>query len=1688
MDPTLSSTEPNPALNQAPIPIDASVSPGLDPVSIDTQTLGNAPMSAELAAARAFKYKFAIPNLPKSYDDLYNSLVNGGDANEREQAAAQQSQQAAADKANSISQIAAGPLTPQKQIQLAGLLNKDTQVDPRSVFEENFAKQFMRGIYTAQAAMPDTFMDQARQEIPNFTDDKVAQGTGLVAKSQFLLSQIQDAQEELKKQSWPGFGLDIAKTFVPGFTSAKMRGNIPGVDFLSGTLGDNLEKQGSTAFHLPFDQFKQAITNTAQNMNPSMRLQWLTAMYGQSTTDATMNSVLEAFDLASLPGTASSIFKVTRVGASIAVADNVLGAVKGMIKATAAPEVTKATVAEAAGDLKTAAVQKAASNMILRQKPSYWVDQTREGLENLPIAMRQDLVDVKSSPGSLVQEGVRRIEDQALQTENGLMALLQNKNNIQMLPEDALKTIQSQILEQDYAGIRNSQVNGELKYNQLTNTYEWRAIVLKPGNELFRSPEVAKNYAIRNGLSDHVVTASRQGIGWYLSIQKPLDQFSDIVRDTTVDADLWKSPVSAVDRFTPLNWIRTAEDTMAQAQKSNRHVATYSPGKLYEVMKPLFDTVRENVGRRTGSTYYLDNKSGQMLPVSNNQIRKDWNRVVMWARDQRDADGKMGMFFKNPEELQAGYLQTVKRLPSENEQVAYFAWKQAVESDRVLRNVAVRRNMERLGTKQYQITSVGPDGRKTTKWFNGVVRDAKVPGGDGNTIAVVDPELGQEFTKRTGEMNPAEYKQLADRIKNGHQVIEIYDTESRPLKDFGSLKNEKIRYVLARNVESKPLDWDQVPRRGGGHFIYDYDHYLKQANIVEETINGKVIHHYEGDNTIASLFNRAEGVKLVKPLNQIRELIKADKIAEAKALSESTMPRDAQEIIDWFKGYPKEDGTFQPPRLNLNEEIRVVPHDRYIADLDSSLRDKYSNSFRDGTKQGSLARQFQVQFTGERDVDHLFTARDVGTRASPVFNLEPATMLDPLPALQRGLSKVINQTWMDDYKFFSVQQWLQEAAPFLKVRNQSEIWHAPFWHFHNPEWLKGADTAGKYARISDQTGEMLPGTFSNLMANRFKINQLIGTPNAFNSFIHAGTQLLADSAYSKFGPTGLKLTPPWLLGWLRDPFSFVRALTFHEKLGLFNIPQFFVQSQTYANIWAIAGAKHAAPGTFGAMLHVWSRLNNSEEILDHLDNLATKFGWKPGQWREAQQSYINSGFHKVGGESIMRDDPLSQHFVTNGVQKFLDWGTTFFTLGDQNSRNGAWYTAYREFRAKNPLGKLDNEARQWILDRADLLNNNMSRASASMLHTGPMSLTSQFLSYQIRTAEVLMSNRLTAIEKGRLVAYNAMLYGVPMSAAMMPLGDDIPGFPVGKIIRQNMMRNGFVVGDNWWKSVLTFGIPAAISAMISGTSKDPNFGQNLIERMRTGSWQNFGGRYGNAGFDLNQNGDQPWYKFILGASSSTIFNFWDAMSPFQRFMAYRMGGGEPFKLKEEHFLKPLEEATAFKSTRRLQIALATGNWVNSNKQIMENDVSPLRASLQSLLGTQDQRVADIHDYRDIKKGEEENFKWAEQKFKEEYRQHLLTAKDNPEVSMDHYNNAESYLASVGYPRDKLPALKAAADREWRPLVEAVPDSFYNKNVPTKNKLLGVTTNSNVEGTMQNAWESYMKIQAERKQLNGPVQP
>jgi len=1148
----------------------------------------------------------------------------------------------------------------------------------------------------------------------------------------------------------------------------------------------------------------------------------------------------------------------------------------------------------------------------------------------------------------------------------------------------------------------------------------------------------------------------QQGLGYHLLTWKPLDETQHVLKDLTLQLESTKSIVSRggveswVNTVFGSGYARSSDNTLSPFEIHQRKTATFSMGNyqalLQNEMKKVEDIARgrirvdETTGQDIGFVRSYLSSLNPLNKMAAKERYADFKRILDASREWPHPDtGKPGYFFRSPGEINEWYLTNVHRPASFQEIQGYHAFVRNYENDRVFRSLREYTNKVRLGAEQHQFTAFdNTTGNSVrTSFMDGVSRK-EMPHGEFPLLDLTGDKPKVNLASRMGNR----WKELDEQVKKGEVVVtELYNPELRPFKTVDGVGYKLVRWVVAKggDRETKNLGWDQVNRLSGGHFDYDYSHYIKEAIMRHETYgtNTKTtFSRYEGDSTFMAIANRAQGRQIVKVLNEVKKLLVAKDEEGARTIFEQGLRGEHGPAMEWSdflaRTKPSKDtnGVGHPPQIDINEPYYVVPKNRSVLDLGGELQSRYGDNFKDGTRSGSLARQYQVGYTQERDNQGLMTLRAEGTRGNPIYKYEPAKFVDPITTMNRALNQITSQSFMDDMKIAGIETSLREAEPYLKKDLADQARTAPL-HVFNSMTDRSA-----FAAAAD------PTAVANILSNRFKTKQFLGVPSRYDAFMHNTAQNIADWSYDTMGPKGL-LVPTWLMEHTTSPVSLLRSFAYHAKMGVFAIPQILTQFQSVTTIASVA-PRSAMGGTLAATFHQWARFSKTEGIVDLLDDYASRFNvpgfhqWKPGQFKEAMMELDNRGFKRKGPEYGPLDTQLKHQYIKGEWGGFLDAGQIFFRETDSHVMAGSWYTATLEYRAEHPNIKVMSRT-DWdkVLDRADDLSGNMSRASASILQSGPLSLTGQFLTYQMHMAELFWGKRLAdttgerMAARGRMLLAYAAMYGVPM-------GIGITGLPMADYLRKAAIDNGYVVGDNWLSSVLAEGIPAAFTAWVTGDSEGKH-----------GNWYNMS-KLGVGGFTQANTllGDGKFWEFIGGASGSIMGNTIKNSSGFVRSMASMISGNQPaFPFKLDDLVDMAKEVTSVNQTWKAITAVSTGKWLSKN-EAYQGDVSKMNAIVMSATGLDMTNAADNYDVGKMIEAQKDADKYSLNHFVREYRRGIMAAQNNDWGGYNDYmTRAFNYLKVLNYPEEKIPSAIGIASKGWETRINSIREEFYTKNVP-----------------------------------------
>ena len=1595
--------------------------PAYEPIDLSEVPLPK-PMPEELVQSRAKKFRAGMAEtLGRSEEYITNALRNGNEQQLRDELAVSLNQREIQRRQDVITKLAKERNTPFTQQEISKIMATPTPFDPESAPENEYAKFYLSVLDKPAVAQEPSNIEEAQYA------DKVRNGAAWFAgRNEQIKTFVEDAKAAYQDQSYVGWGADRAKEILSlgAYSNIKQRGNTPETGFFSGLLGTNKQEQYMELFRMSDAQFKATMQKARQLIsdNPGQAIEWGEAMLGQSASQISSENFFNFLDIATAPGVGLGAKAISK-GFGLAVKNGAKDVVQQAVKEGAPSRVTAHA---AAGDLDNAGVELAKDTVLKGIRHQ----NTTEDLafKNMDSALRSDAKAIADAPnpGKYGAENAQRLVDTYNQkTDQVVQTIMERVNVAREDVETAFRTTFQQLLDETkdrYPGIRNSILDLKLHYNQSTNTHDIEMVVGKFNAELFSSFSQAQQFARAHGIVDYKIQS--QGARWYLSIKEPLRETEGWGKSLFAKTKAQEAPDTFLHAL--LGKFRNPDETLSISQRESRLAATYGLANITKILKE---------------------EAKFLTPVTRNKEKREmFTRFLNAMKDDADAQGRKGLWLDTPYEVENKYMNLFGRLADTAEVDAYFAYKRATEYDRQFRSLLMYRNMSRAGVQEHVFSTLHDiSGEKLLSPSVKGVKMDRLPGTN-DTILFLGKHNGESWVVNADDFKSSpkykkQYAQYTADIESGkHNVVRIFNPEERPLANYTKAGDHYIRYVVSPNVETKNIDYNGlVPRRAGGHFVYDHEHYLKQGRVIPERVGNSVVHNYEGDTTIAAFSIRALGKEVGDHLEKVRQLMyKAATEGRGNRHTKSRLEQVAKdffnskpvdglswkEVKGWFQTKKLADGTKVPPRLSLTEPIQLVARDKKLVNIDNSMRERYTirdsagkeySTFRDATKSGSDNMQLQVQFTGERDDHGLFTVKNEGTRQNPLYKRVAAQYLDPLTTMDRTYTNIAKSLWMDDYKIKSVENWLAQAQKWLKA-DASEVRAAPFHFFH----ASGDRSAFK--------PDAPPELVRNMTTAHMQIQQFLGIRTETDNLLHSAAQRMADSMYNTFGEKSLKIDPLWLLPKLKDPFQFMRSIAFHAKLGLFAVPQLLVQAQTYSVMMGMAGARTTAGALAAASMTQLTRVNKNPAIVKHLDKIMSKIGWKAGEFEESLNALHRTGFMQVGREYALRGDIEAPRLFTSRMGRVLDAGTVFFTEGERFSRMGAWHAAYKEFRQSNPVGRLTDKDIRSILVRADDLTVNMSRASSSSLHSGIMSIPTQFLTYQIRLAELMWGKRLDTKQRMKILAYQSMLYGVPTAIGAT-------GLPLGDIFRKAALENGYVVGDSWIESAVTEGLPALMLALATGGGD-----------IKKGKWYNIGDRYGSQGFETIREamrGDKTMWDVLGGAGYSVAKGIWDGSDGFGQAMLSLIRGDSDKKvpLAAEDFLDPFKEITSVNQTWKMIAALNTGRWYSKREGFL-SDVSPLSAIFMGVTGLQPQDVSDLQLMAWSNKDRKSMQDRVEKEVIQEIRRAIRIRNDNPEQSDKYLTRAKALFEIGDFPINKRSEIIAKASADHESLIESMDWNFY----------------------------------------------
>lgn len=1552
-------------------------------------------LDPELAANRAYKFNLSMPQLNMSQSAMQEYLQNGQERELRNIAAMKVDADNQTKAADLVRKLPTIPI--EKDVFNSTLANLTTPTDPNSVFEQQYGIKFADTMRRWSANNSDSSVAKAFSEMPNTTNQLLNSASELVSRREYLQTKIEDLYQEVQNQGWPSYMMDALKSMLPVagsiYNEVKMRNRIPGSPSTVG-LGENIEKQAEYLFGQPFPQFKQLVDQSLDSFkkdNPSLAMEWATALLGQSKTEKLARNFWLPVDLITLGAAAKSPALLEKFGAISEANEAIKRAVAEQSKLG---NPSAKGLAEAVGDNRTAAQVDVANGMV--QKINGEWDPTKRSIEALPGIFKTDLAPFGTVTKSTSQDLVNRMNDAVASDAGRVAETLNRAIKVDQMPASTASTLITQeIIDSTintFPGLSNNVMyyGDHILYDEIGKS--WYAVMGfgKETGENWSSWAYARGWAKKQGLGENSQVVSN-GNGWAVETLVPINPRSHPILDSIVGIKTEPPGKSFLNQWFNGLWSgvgkgRTSEEVLSFFDKENRKAMTFGISNIQQLYEH---------------------------PAEDLKVMKSW------GKDKREnfvraLKGNAGNTFDTTADLDHYYLTNTGKLPDEQEVMAYFGYKRIQEITKYLRTVSDYSARANEGNFSMRVSNQGPTGRNWSREFDG--KETGEWPREGNVL-IVNQRQGDEVLLSAGP-DFAGKEELKAAIKEGKmKVVQVYDDHLRPFQGFSEkVGTERVTHVVTENLETKPLNWNSAAARARDFAIEPrYPWKMQQSIVKNEKIGDTEVNRYEGARTVGVAYYEKLMREQANHWNEVRRLIGANKVGDAKRYVEShDMGMEWKDVYSQFRWSKDADGRDIPAKINTREPILVSRDgEDHFRLAEAEMKARHGNTFVDGTAEGP-AMKAQLKWNNSRDVYEVFQVNDKGTLHNPIISTEPASYIDPLTMMNRGLNMMSKMYFMDDYKAFAKTYFLESLSRNGMV---------------TPEFAATARRSPDYA-FERALDSFLPGAEKGMVnrftAQHYHINKLLKAPSELDSSLHSAAQKLYDATYEKFGGKVAEYAPFWMLPAITNFPQFLRSAVFHPTIGLYNPVQFFVQMNGFTNVFGVAGFKYAAPGTKAMFLEQMYRKN--PEMLDHLDDLATKqilpgtARWKPGEFKEFVNLLHDSGFQNVGREYAMRDDMYNYKVINHPLGTFLDAGTIFFKEGDRTVRTGALATAYLEHRAKFPTGRLTPGDERAILDRAALLWGNMSRDSNSALTTGIMSVPTQFATYYIRLLEEMTGGRLSTLEKSRLFAWYSALYGLPVGTLVTA--------PFADMIRQKAMENGYVPSDKWYVDVLMNGLPATMVAVA------------------TGRQYNFGDRMG-PGFDAimeTLRGDKSFLSVVAGASGSVWANAVSSLSPAYHFIN-SMIKGEVYTPTFADAMGIMKNASLVNSAVRNYLILKTGQWFSRKENQLANDVDWKDAAANFFLGLTPMRINDENILSAMGKSRDEGEKWAMDEYSRNWQRGVRALEDMNQQAADTFFRNASTILNLYIPINGRDRALERALRNSTPLLDKLRWDILYKHPP-----------------------------------------
>lgn len=1417
-----------------------------------------------------------------------------------------------------VSRMAAAEGRPLSEAEQALILSQEVpRKNPNTILEEVYAQRFVDDLADDDGVS----YQEAEEEDPERAAQVRSIAEEIVTKQEIARRILQEAQAKFETRGLPGQVWDFARGLIPGYSWWQQHGRLGEAGSGEIFLGEHRQAQITGLYSLPVDEFEarlQEAVYSLANENTLEALSLAAATVAYSGSDALWDNVFTGLDIAD----------VATIGVSTAA--GVIGYANRVRKATATAAQTGSTSArQVAQNQVIAAAQSQARARLQTMGAASRVDQQIQEIQQIV----PDLLNGErffSDPGSLSAEATRRQLEILSNNRQLLVGSLDELPVVNRVPDDvrerAFAETEHLVLNRLYPNLEDSVVNINRKYEASEVFGGADHIEVYLGNkdaQGFTRQSQAEFFANRMyKLPEGGYDIVNEGGGWYIRLTKNVDETSLTVQDLRVDTKYRDDP-NVYNVFLAL--LDSSNNQLSQAHNAVRSLATYGGEAMFQRLRQAAEPIGQ-----------LSKNELRRLTEVMDAARFKNQTVVLPDGTQTQVPGK---FFDTVFELEAEYLSRFNRNPTEKEVAAYQTFRQLMDYEYLQLNAEVYRDLARQGVEQYAIQAMIPNAEDKLRFGTSAFTNARLVdrlpdlSQGGYSVAWVDSATGKQGFGLAGRMGSptkegSQAYILQNLVNSGDykilQVVNKYDESLSRIFDTGG---EPLDFVVVKNVKTRPLNFQQVPYREGGHLIYpSTGQFIKQTRSRKTKFGRRVI---DGDTTALYVQTTAEAKVFEEAFNTARRMLQE---VRAGLLQRSVLEDYLSKNLP-FRSVKEFDAKFKDGTFDIDTPFVATGSGQRASDV-LPLNTVFSEELVDGSAH-NIYGSITSRFTQERN-ERLLSPVRRGTMSNPVYNFRPAPVLNSMEALRRSASDAARSRFFSDYKHREVENWASRFGQYLDAPIE-KVKGNPIQFLKNPVFRDGTPWDIRQAAMTVRR---------NILT---LLQQYSTSDNAFRWM----KQKLADGVYQLGGNRAVDMIEPILWDAKTDPVAAIRGWAFDAKLGLFNVIQLPLQASAATMAMAIDGSPIRSVQAVLAYPLLRARLlaEGAPQIQKAFtQKFAKALGLDEDTLDEMYTLWRNTGFDHTGGSFTYLNDYLNPSDLTSEtINKARDVSRFFFREGNNIHKSTSFILSYLRWRQANPGKRLTNQATEQIVSRANTYYLNMSRNSdAAWQHPKNWLaqiavLPMQFWAFQHRLMSMMFGKELSGLERARLLAMNSLLWGVPVGGAGTAVG--LFG-PIGEGIRGWAIDNGYnpETADTVSRIIMDGVVDLGV--------------ENIL-----GSDYNVSERFGPGGLEWSKQLLEGEIREVLGAAPNFVLNVIEQTEPITRgiISIFRNDDDSYFSVVKDDVIAALREVSSINNTTRALLVYETGLWLTRKEGLIATyDAGDPMLAIAAALSLSPQEIADTY--------------------------------------------------------------------------------------------------------------------------------